>query len=192
MKAFDFDLWWNFVEKLSTIWKNVGKIVLHLAIFLIPQTVFTSTYECKVDDKGRLMLPGKLKSELMPVLADGFILKRSVFSPCLELWPKKEWDKKLAKINELTRFTRKNAKVVRSFLAGVKSVEFDATGRLNIPNDLITFAGIDKNVVIASQISIIEIWDKAKYEQEVILENDEDFATLVEDVLGGLENDQNE
>lgn len=154
--------------------------------------MFTSTHECKVDDKGRLMLPGKLKSELMPVLADGFILKRSVFSPCLELWPKKEWDKKLSKINELTRFTRKNAKVVRSFLAGVKSIELDATGRLNIPNDLINFAGIDKNVVIASQISIIEIWDKAKYEQEVILENDEEFATLVEEVLGGLENDQNE
>jgi MraZ protein len=90
--------------------------------------VFTSTYDCKIDDKGRVSLPGKLKSELMPVMADGFILKRSVFSPCLELWPKQEWDKKLASINELTRFNRKNAKVVRSFLAGVKSVEFDSAG----------------------------------------------------------------
>lgn len=160
--------------------------------FFKPTTVFTSAYECKIDDKGRLTLPGKLKSELLPILAEGFILKRSVFSPCLELWPKQEWDKKLAKINELTRFTRKNAKVVRSFLAGVKIIELDATGRLNIPNDLMAFAGIDKTVVIASQISIIEIWDKDKYEREVEVENNEDFASLVEEVLGGLETDQNQ
>jgi len=152
--------------------------------------VFTSTYECKVDDKGRLTLPGKLKTELMPVLPQGFILKRSVFSPCLELWPRQEWDKKLAKINELTRFTRKNAKVVRSFLAGVKTVELDASGRLNIPNDLLEFAGIDKNVVVASQISIIEIWDKEKYEREVEVENNEEYAEMVEQVLGGLETEQ--
>ncbi|HPE34681.1 MAG TPA: division/cell wall cluster transcriptional repressor MraZ [Bacteroidales bacterium] len=152
--------------------------------------MFTSTYECKVDDKGRLTLPGKLKTELMPVLPQGFILKRSVFSPCLELWPRQEWDKKLAKINELTRFTRKNAKVVRSFLAGVKTVELDASGRLNIPNDLLEFAGIDKNVVVASQISIIEIWDKEKYEREVEVENNEEYAEMVEQVLGGLETEQ--
>ncbi|NCC71999.1 MAG: division/cell wall cluster transcriptional repressor MraZ [Sphingobacteriia bacterium] len=152
--------------------------------------MFTSTYECKVDDKGRLTLPGKLKTELMPVLPQGFILKRSVFSPCLELWPRQEWDKKLAKINELTRFTRKNAKVVRSFLAGVKTIELDASGRLNIPNDLLEFAGIDKNVVVASQISIIEIWDKEKYEREVEVENNEEYAEMVEQVLGGLETEQ--
>jgi MraZ protein len=152
--------------------------------------VFTSTYDCKIDDKGRVSLPGKLKSELMPVLADGFILKRSVFSPCLELWPKQEWDKKLASINELTRFNRKNAKVVRSFLAGVKSVEFDSSGRLNIPNDLMAFAGIEKTVVIASQISIIEIWDKTRYEQEVEIVNDDNYAQLVEEVLGSLDSNQ--
>ncbi len=152
--------------------------------------MFTSTYDCKIDDKGRVSLPGKLKSELMPVMAEGFILKRSVFSPCLELWPKQEWDKKLAKINELTRFNRKNAKVVRSFLAGVKSVEFDTAGRLNIPNDLMAFAGIEKNVVLASQISIIEIWDKTRYEQDVEIENNEEYAQSVEEVLGNLDSNQ--
>lgn len=151
--------------------------------------MFTSTYECKIDDKGRLALPGKLKAELMTVLADGFILKRSVFSPCLELWPKKEWDKTLTRINALTRFSRENAKMVRAFLAGVKQVDLDGTGRINIPNDLIIFAGIQKTVVIASQISIIEIWDKSKYEEEVSIANDVEFAQMVENILGGLEPD---
>jgi len=72
----------------------------------------------------------------------------------------------------------------------VKTVELDASGRLNIPNDLLEFAGIDKNVVVASQISIIEIWDKEKYEREVEVENNEEYAEMVEQVLGGLETEQ--
>ncbi len=58
---------------------------------------------------------------------------------------KKEWDKTLTRINALTRFSRENAKMVRAFLAGVKQVDLDGTGRINIPNDLIIFAGIQKN-----------------------------------------------
>lgn len=164
---------------MTYIWRKIRKAF----------TVFTSYYECKLDDKGRLMLPGKLKAELQPMMHDGFILKRSVFSPCLELWPMKEWENKLKKINELTRFDRKNARVIRSFLSGVRNVVIDNAGRLNIPNELLAYAGLKKDVVIASQISIIEIWDKQRYEREVEVVNDEEFAQLVEEVLGGLESD---
>ena len=147
----------------------------------------TYTYECKLDNKGRVLLPGKLKSELSPELAKGFIMKRSVFSQCLELWPKEEWDGKLLEINKLNRFIKKNAKFIRKFLAGVKPVELDGTGRLNIPNDLMAFAGISKSIVITSQINILEIWDKDKYEAEVAYEDDdEDFQMLAEEVMGNI------
>lgn len=145
----------------------------------------TYTYECKLDNKGRVLLPGKLKSELSLELSNGFIMKRSVFSQCLELWPKEEWNGKLLEINKLNRFIKKNAKFIRKFLAGVKPVELDSTGRLNIPNDLMAFAGISKSIVITSQINILEIWDKDKYEAEVAYEDDdEDFQMLAEEVMG--------
>ncbi len=148
----------------------------------------TSYYECKVDAKGRILLPGKLKTELSKVMPDGFIIKRSVFSPCLELWPMEEWADKLALINKLNRFVEKNARFIRKFLAGVRHVEPDATGRLNIPNELMAFAGIDKEVVIASQINILEIWDKAKFEAAV--GDSDDLGRLTEDVMGVLGNEQ--
>jgi MraZ protein len=148
----------------------------------------TSNYECKVDTKGRILLPGKLKTELADVMPSGFIIKRSVFSPCLELWPMKEWEEKLALINKLNRFIEKNARFIRKFLAGVRHVGPDATGRLNIPNELMAFAGIEKEVVIASQINILEIWDKARFEAAV--GDGEDFGRLTEDVMGVLGNER--
>jgi MraZ protein len=150
------------------------------------------TYEGKVDNKGRVLLPGKLKSELLPVSSEGFIIKRGVFSPCLELWPKEEWNKKLAEVNKLNRFVKKNAKFIRKFLAGVKPVELDSSGRINLPNDLMEFGGISKNVVFTSQITNLEIWDKDKYEIEVNFDDgDEDFGELAEEVMGN-NNNQNE
>jgi len=141
------------------------------------------TYECKSDAKGRLMLPNVLKKQMATVLADGFVLKRSVFQPCLELYPIQEWNAMMAKVNKLNRFIKKNNDFIRLFTAGVKMLELDATGRLLIPKDLYAFAGISKEVVLSSAVNIIEIWDKEKYELAI---NDAavDFPVLAEEVMG--------
>ena len=141
------------------------------------------TYECKVDAKGRLMVPAALKKQLTPVLQDGFVLKRSVFQPCLELYPMQEWNEMMKKINGLNRFKKKNNDFIRRFTAGVKTVEVDANGRLLIPKDLFGFAEMDKEVVLSSAINIIEIWDKNKYENTIDASAD-DFADLAEEVMG--------
>lgn len=146
------------------------------------------TYECKVDAKGRLMIPAPLKKQFAS-LEDGFVLKRSVFQPCLELFPMSEWNKMMAKINKLNRFVKKNNDFIRRFTAGVKVVEIDATGRLLIPKDLIVFGQIDKEIVLSSAINIIEIWDKTLYENAI--ENATgDFADLAEEVMGNINDDE--
>ena len=146
------------------------------------------TYECKVDAKGRLMVPAALKKQLTPVLQEGFVLKRSVFQPCLELYPMEEWNEMMKKINGLNRFKKKNNDFIRRFTAGVKTVEVDANGRLLIPKDLFGFAEMDKEVVLSSAINIIEIWDKNKYENTIDASAD-DFADLAEEVMGNDEFD---
>lgn len=140
------------------------------------------TYECKVDTKGRLMLPSSLKKQMLPVIEDGFVLKRSVFQPCLELYPMQEWQVLMQKMNGLNRFNKKNNDFIRKFSAGVKMIEVDTNGRLLIPKDLIGFAGITKEIVVSSAINIVEIWDKNQYES--VLSSSEDFAELAEDVMG--------
>jgi MraZ protein len=141
------------------------------------------TYECKVDAKGRLMLPVAFKKQLASVIENGFVLKRAVFQPCLELYPMQEWESMMQNVNKLNRFKKKNNDFIRRFTAGVKPVDLDVSGRLLIPKDLVGFASITKEIVVTSAVNIIEIWDKDSYEK-AIDDAANDFADLAEDVMG--------
>ena len=144
------------------------------------------TYECTVDNKGRIMIPAQLKKQLDGFTKEPFILKRSVFQNCLELFPYSEWKLMMDKVNKLNRFVKKNNDFIRMYTAGVKSIDLDSTGRLLVPKDLIAISKLTKSVVLSSSINIIEIWDKDEYEKSI---NDPkvDFAKLTEEVMG---NDQ--
>lgn len=144
------------------------------------------TYECKVDVKGRFMFPVAFKGQLAKSLPDGFVIKRSIFRKCLELYPMGEWDLESKRINSLNRFVKKNVDFIRKFMAGVKTVELDSTGRLLIPRDLISYAEIKREIVLASVVNKIEIWDKSEYEKAVDYDPDE-FANLAEEVMGDIE-----
>ena len=146
-------------------------------------TSFIGTYDCKADAKGRIMIPVALKNQMVPILNEGFVIKRSVFRNCLELYPMAEWNQLMQQMNRKNRFRKKNNDFIRRFTAGVKLVEIDATGRLLIPKNLMSVAGIEKEVVLSSAINIVEIWDKDHYE-EVLEETAADFADLAEEVMG--------
>jgi MraZ protein len=146
------------------------------------------TYECKADAKGRLMISSAFKKQLSPILQEGFVLKRAVFQPCLELYPMQEWNEVMLKVNSLNRFIKKNNDFIRRFTAGVRVIELDASGRLLIPKDLCQFAGIKKQIVLSSAINIIEIWDKDNYEK-TIDDATTDFALLAEEVMGYTDED---
>jgi MraZ protein len=150
----------------------------------------TGTYECKVDSKGRLMLPVPLKKQYGAALQEGFILKRSVFQPCLELYSMQEWNLMMQKINKLNRFVKKNNDFIRRFTAGVRIIEIDTTGRLLVPKDLATIGSITKDIVLSSSINILEIWDKELYEK-AIDDSVGDFADLAEEVMGNVNDDEN-
>jgi len=136
------------------------------------------------------MMPAPLKKQLASSLQDGFVLKRSVFQPCLELYPMDEWNLTMQKINKLNRFVKKNNDFIRRFTAGVKMVEIDALGRLLVPKDLVAFSNISKDVVFSSAVNIVEIWDKDLYEKSISGE-DMDFADLAEEVMGNINDDDN-
>lgn len=152
-------------------------------------THLIGTYECKADAKGRLMFSSALKKQLLPVVYDGFVIKRAVFQSCLELYPMQEWNLMMERINKLNRFVKKNNDFIRRFTAGVKVVELDVSGRLLIPKDLCQFAGIEKQVVLSSAVNIIEIWDKGRYEK-AIDDAAVDFAELAEEVMGNTDVDE--
>ena len=165
-------------------------------IFLLKSFIFKflnaiiGTYECKIDAKGRMLLPAPFKKQLAASLQDGFVLKRSVFQPCLELYPMAEWNVMMQKINKLNRFVKKNNDFIRRFTAGVKVIEIDNLGRLLVPKDLTNFAQISKDIVLSSAVNIIEIWDKELYEK-AIDDSVVDFADLAEEVMGDVNDEDN-
>ena len=140
-------------------------------------------HECKMDNKGRIMMPSPLKKQLLAVIEEGFVVKRSVFASCLELYPLKEWNAVMSHVNGLNRFVKKNNDFIRMFTAGVKMVELDSAGRLNVSNDLIGFAKLSSSIVMSSAGNIIEIWDKDAYEK-ALNNPDVDFSALAEEVMG--------
>lgn len=142
-------------------------------------------YDCRLDAKGRVMIPVTLKSQLQPVLSRGLILKRSVFRKCIEVYPMPEWEKIMKGISKLNRFNRKHNDFIRIFMAGVRQVELDGTGRLQIPKDLAVFAGLSNDIVVATTAEVIEIWDKELY--EATLTEYTDIGDLAEEVLGGID-----
>lgn len=142
-------------------------------------------HECKMDAKGRVAIPASLKKQLLPVLDQGFVLKRSVFQNCLELFPMQEWEKTMNRVNKLNRFVKKNNDFIRLYTAGVKLLEVDGSNRINIPRDLMTYAGLSTEIVLSSAVGMIEIWDKTRYE-ESLQSMVGDFGQLAEDVMGSL------
>ncbi len=147
---------------------------------------FFETYECKIDEKGRLKLPTALMKHLQNFPDNELVVKRAVFQKCLEVYPLQPWDKLMNKINGLNRFVKKNADFIRLFTAGVKKVEVDKAERILVPKDLKTFANLQKEIVISGVGEFFEIWDKEAYEEN-IKTNEADFASLSEEVMGSID-----
>ena len=144
---------------------------------------FIGSYECKLDSKGRIMIPVAIKKQLNPILSKGFVIKRAVFNNCLELYPIDEWNILMERVNSLNRFNKKNNDFIRRFTAGVRTIKIDSSGRLLIPKNLISYVNIKKEIVISSTVNILEIWDKSNYEK-AIDEATIDFGSLAEEVMG--------
>jgi MraZ protein len=78
---------------------------------------------------------------------------------------------------------KKHNDFIRLFSAGVKSIELDSNARLLIPKDLQEYSGINSQIVMASAVDIIEVWDKEAYERS-LQEGTQDFGALAEEVMG--------
>lgn len=138
-------------------------------------TFFTGEYETKLDAKGRLALPARIKAQL-PAPTDGEVQElviRRGFEPCLILYPMVEFKKVFSKISGLSEFNEEYRKLQRNFLSGVVTVELDAVGRFLIPKPLLTYAQLDKDVLLIGVGTKVEVWTLAQFEKHKIKEQSE-------------------
>lgn len=145
-------------------------------------------YECKMDAKGRIMLPSGLKKQI-PVEADGkFVINRG-FEKCLVLYPVNVWKKISEEINRLNPYVKKNRDFVRYFYRGATELQLDGAGRLLFPRALLGYADAEKDLVLFAHGDRIEVWNKKVYDEMLSVESD-DFSSLAEEVMGNMENQE--
>ncbi len=147
---------------------------------------FIGEFDCKLDPKGRLMMPTGLRKQLDPAAQEKFVINRG-FEKCLVLYPKNEWDTISAEVNKLNQYVRKNREFIRYFYRGATELLLDATGRLLLPKRLSDYAGISKEVILFAYSNRIEVWDKNNY-NSLLTDEPEDFARLAEEVMGNSAN----
>ncbi len=129
-------------------------------------TFFTSEFECKLDAKGRLVLPARIKAQL-PDGSMEVVIRRG-FETCLILYPVVEFKKVFSRISGLSEFNEEYRKLQRNFLSGVVTVELDNNGRLLIPKNLLTYAQLDKDALLVGIGNKVELWNPAVYEKQKI------------------------
>jgi len=139
-------------------------------------------FDCKLDAKGRLMVPSGLKKQLPNVEQEGLVINRG-FEKHLVIYPKKVWEGIVEELSKLNQYEKKNREFIRFFTRGAMELTMDASGRVNLPKSLLEFAGINGEVILACQFDKIELWDKQAYDN--LLDSEpEDFANLAEEVMG--------
>jgi MraZ protein len=142
-------------------------------------------YACKLDAKGRLIIPAALKKQLPKAAKDVFFINRG-FEKCCVLYPANEWELIAAEINKLSDYIKKEREFKRYFLRGASMLEMDNASRVLLPKTLLEYAGITTEVMLLAYGNKIEIWSKAAYEK-MLSEEPEDFSALAEEVMSKKE-----
>jgi MraZ protein len=149
---------------------------------MVPLTNLIGEFECRLDDKSRVILPAGLKKQISPEAKDRFVINRG-FENCLVLYPMNEWKGTSEEINRLNLYNRKNRNFARYFYRGATELTLDNANRLLLPKQLLSYAGIVRDVVLFAFSNRIEVWARDKYEK-LMTDEPEDFALLAEEVMG--------
>lgn len=143
--------------------------------------MFNSQYDSKLDPKGRLVLPAKIKAAI-PEANGSVLMLRMAEDKCLALYPMVEYKKLEGQIKSLNINNPEQRMLQRSFFNSIVEVELDAAGRLLIPKIYQTYANLDKDVVVVGMGSRIELWNPDNYLENIIVDP-ADLSSLMEKYL---------
>ncbi len=130
-------------------------------------TAFIGEFNCKLDEKGRLSIPSKLRAQF-PEAAGNMLVVNRGFEQCLVLYTKEDWLLETAKLSAVDDFMSPEIrKFKRIFTNGANLVQIDNAQRILIPKKLLEYASLNDEVVLVANGNKIEIWDQHLYESEL-------------------------
>ncbi len=134
-------------------------------------------YHHNIDEKSRLIIPAKFRSEL----GERFVITKGL-DKCLFVYSETEWNKLMQKVSSL-QFTKKNVRAFeRTFIGGASLIEFDKQGRINITSPLVHYANIKKECVIIGVSERLEIWSKEEFES-YMNDNEDNLEQITENIF---------
>lgn len=121
--------------------------------------MFMGEYQHNIDAKGRIIVPSRFRDEL----GESFVVTKGL-DKCLFVYPLGEWKKLEEKLRLLPLTSMDARKFVRYFFAGAVECEVDSQGRIVIPQNLRSYASLEKQIVSIGVADRVEIWNKEKWE----------------------------
>lgn len=141
--------------------------------------MFMGEYHHSIDDKGRLIIPSKIRYEL----GDDFVITRGL-DGCLFVYKKSVWENIINKYQTLPNI-KDTRNFMRFFLSGATESSFDKQGRVNLSQTLINYASLTKDCVIIGVGNRLEIWDESKWDN-FINENEEGLSDITDKLFSSL------
>jgi MraZ protein len=138
----------------------------------------TGEYRYSLDEKGRLMIPAKIRTEIS---GNMLILTRGI-DRCLWLFPPEEWKQVSEKLLESFSIFQKKARLIhRRIIAPAQETEIDRSGRITIPPTLREYASLSKDCIIIGMLKRLEVWDEEVYRSYSDI-NEDEFQEAAEEI----------
>ena len=141
---------------------------------------FTGEYINSIDQKNRISIPAKFRNALNSNNDKTFVLTKG-FDECLLLYPLQEWKIVEEQLSSLSSIKNNNRNFIRKITRHANYARYDLQGRIAIPDLLLEYANISKEVLVIGVVRKIELWDQDTlnhYEKQKTFLSDEDFTDL--------------
>ncbi len=143
---------------------------------------FIGDYNCKVDAKGRLILPSAFKKQISLDAREQFVVKKDIYEDCLVLYPMDEWDRMVEVLRKkLNPYNKAHKKFLRGFYMDTAELTLDSNNRLTIPKKILSKIEVQKELKLVAQDDKIEVWNPVTYDKNF---DEEQFQELAENIFG--------
>ncbi len=143
--------------------------------------MFKGQYSYSIDSKGRISIPAKLRKHVTAEANDTFVMTQGT-ATCIDIYPQDQWQQFEEKLLKLNPFNPMEAKFIRMIMQHASDDTLDAQSRILIPQNLIEYAKIEKEVLILGALKKIEVWNPKVYE-EYLKQSDETYESIAAKVM---------
>ena len=143
--------------------------------------MFRGQFTYSVDSKGRISIPAKLRRHMSAKANDTFMMTRGT-QTCIDIYPLDQWLVFEEKLNNLNQFKPDDIRFIRTLLQYASEDTLDSQSRILVPQPLIEYAKIEKEVLILGALKKIEVWNPRIFD-DYLKQSEETYEQIAAKVM---------